>query len=409
MTLNTVIVDPNQNGTNAGMKRSNATEINRRAMFAGNAPNAYGDNDIRIARLGPVPELLRELQCDPVKVLTAAGFDPALFKQPDVRVPYRKVAQMLVTCAESSATPHFGLLLGIRFELAMLGVLDPLVRNSISVRDALTQLIRHLHLNDAGATGFLAEREPGEIAFGYNVYRSDVPGAIHVYAIALSSIYGIMRTLCGPAWQPKRILFAHDMPENIDPYHQFYRVPLQFNATRSEIVFADHWLDLPLHGADSGRRLSAERIALTAEAQQDNHFVNRVRRVIYELLMAGEVSTPLICARLGIHERVLRRHLHAENTSVKQLIGASRHEIACQLLGNTQLSQAEIATSLCYSDATAFSRAFRSLAGMPPDRWRRHLRAKVTGLSSSIAHRPVDRNPAPGPDHRGTAGQGPGS
>lgn len=408
MTLNTQYVEAIQNCTNLGMKRSNANEINRRSMSARNAQNASGENDIRIARLGPIPELLRELKCDPDKVLTAAGFDPALFSQPDVRVPYRKAAQMLVACAEASNMPYFGLLLGSRFDLTMLGVLEPLLRNSNSVRDALTQLIRHLHLNDAGATGFLAEREHGEIAFGYNVYRSDVPGAIHVYAIALATMHGIMRTLCGPAWQPKRVMFAHDLPENIDPYHQFYQVPLHFNATRSEIIFADHWLDLPLRGADSGRRLSAERIALTAETQQDSHFVIRVRRIIYELLMAGEVSTPLICARLGIHERVLRRHLHHEATSIKQLIGSSRHEIACQLLANTHLSQLEIAAALCYSDATAFSRAFRQWQGEPADVWRRRA-VCVKTPNPSVADIPARRIPDSGPDRRGTAGRKPGS
>ena len=391
------------------MKRSSATDNRRSSGPAGYVPNAFADDDIRIARLGPVPALLQELDCDPESVLAASGFDPALFSQPDVRVPYLRAAEMLVACAEASATPHFGLLLGQRFELSMLGLLEPLLRNSITVQDALLQLVRHLHLNDRGAAGFLAKREQDEVAFGYNVYRSGVPGAVHIYAIALASICGILRTLCGPGWQPKRVMFAHDMPVDINPYHQCYRAPLHFNAAHSEVVFAEYWLGLPLHGADSGRRLSAERIALTVETEQDSHFVTRVRRTIYELLMSGEVSTSLICARLGIHERVLRRHLHAEATSIKQLIGSARHEIACQLLGNTQLNQADIAASLCYSDATAFSRAFRSLAGMPPDRWRRHVRSKVTGPSSSIAHRPVDRIPGSGPDRRGTAGQGPGS
>lgn len=353
------------------MKRSNATDNRRLSVPAGYAPNVFADDDIRIARLGPVPELLRELRCNPESVLAPVGFDPALFNQPDVRVPYLAAAKMLVACAEASATPHFGLLVGQRFDLSMLGVLEPLLRNSITVQDALLQLVRHLHLNDRGAAGFLAKREQDEIAFGYNVYRSEVPGAVHIYAIALASICGIMRTLCGPAWQPKRVMFAHDMPADINPYHQCYRAPLHFNAAHSEVVFADYWLGLPVHGADSGRRLSAERIALTVETEQDNHFVTRVRRTVYELLMSGEVSTRLICARLGIHERVLRRHLHAEGTAIKQLIGSARHEIACQLLGNTQLSLAEIAAALAYSDATAFSRAFRNQADMPPDRWRR--------------------------------------
>lgn len=375
----------------------------------GNAAHAELPDDVRIARLGPIPELLRELQCDPESVLTAAGFDPAWFCQPDVRVPYLKAAEMLVGCAEASATPHFGLLLGTRFELSMLGMLEPLLRNSTSVREALLQLVRHLHLNDRGAAAFLSERGHGETALGYNVFRSEVPGAVHIYGLVLATICGIMRSLCGPAWQPMRVMFAHDLPASIDPYHQFYRAPLHFNAVHSEVVFADHWLDLPLHGADSGRRLSAERIALTAETRQDSHFAIRVRRTVYELLMLGEVSTPLICARLGIHERVLRRHLHAEAASIKQVIGSARHEIACQLLGNTQLSQAEIAAALCYSDATAFSRAFRNQAGMPPDRWRRHAGTRVTGLSSSIAHKPVDRNPGPGRDRLGTAGRKPES
>ena len=332
---------------------------------------ALADDDVRMARLLPIPGLLRKLQCDPDTVLAAAGFDPALFDTPDVRVPYFKAAQMLVACAEASATPHFGLLVGQRFDLSMLGVLEPLLRHSDSVRMALQQLVRHLHLNDRGAAAFMRAPEHGETALGYSIYRNDTPGAIQVYGIVLASICGIMRTLCGPAWQPKRVMFAHGLPAEIDAYHHFFHAPLHFNAVHSEVVFANHWLDMPVHGADSGSRLSAERIALTSEASNDSHFVIRVRRTVHELLMSGEVSTRLICARLGIHERVLRRHLHAEGTAIKQLIGSARHEIACQLLGNTQLSLAEIAAAMGYSDATAFSRAFRNLAGMPPDRWRR--------------------------------------
>ncbi len=390
------------------MRSESAVSIHRAGVTA-IAACAELPDDVRIARLGPIPELLRELQCDPERVLSAAGFDPAWFSQPDVRVPYRKAAEMLVDCAEASATPHFGLLLGTRFELSMLGMLEPLLRNSTSVREALLQLVRHLHLNDRGAAAFLSERGHGETALGYNVFRSEVPGAVHIYGLVLATICGIMRSLCGPAWMPIRVMFAHDLPASIDPYHQFYRAPLHFNAIHSEVVFADHWLDLPLHGADSSRRLSAERIALSAETRQDSHFVIRVRRTVYELLMSGEVSAPLICARLGIHERILRRHLHAEATSIKQVIGMARHEIACQLLGNTQLSQVEIAAALCYSDTTAFSRAFRNQAGLPPQRWRRHAGESVTVLPSSTDHIPAGKIQTPGQGRRGTGDQMPES
>lgn len=350
-------------------------------------------DDIRIGLLGPIPALLRELRCDPAKVLAGTGFDPAIFEKPDARVSYLQAAHMLVVCAKASRTPHFGLLVGQRFELPMLGPLEPLLRNAATVRETLTQLVRHLHLHDRGAVIFLAEREQGEIAVGYNVFDSTVPGAMHIYGIVLTSICVLLQALCGPSWQPLRIMFAHDMPADLDPYHQLYRAPLHFNAAHTEVVFDSHWLDQPLRGTDTRQRINAERNALATERQNDSHFVSRVRRIIYELLMIGEVSAQLISERLGVHERVLRRHLHAEGVSIKQLTGSARHEIACQLLGNTQLSLAEIATALAYSDATAFSRAFRQWQGMPPDSWRRQAREKPTGRSSSTVRKPIDRTP----------------
>lgn len=391
------------------MKRSNASERSVPVRPAGKPAGDPSDDDIRIARLAPIPGLLRELRCNPEAVLTAAGFDPAVFSQPDARVPYLRAAEMLAACAEASATPHFGLLLGCRFDLSMLGVIDPLLRNSSSVRTALGQLVRHLHMTDRGATAFVSTGADGETAVGYNVFLSDAPGAVHIYATALASIYGIMRTLCGPEWQPKRVLFAHVEPADIEPYHQLFRAPLHFNAPRSEIVFSDEWLDQPINGADTRRRLSAERIALAAETRQDSHYVSRVRRCVYELLMSGEISARLVCARLGIHERVLRRHLHAEGTSIKQAIGSARHEIACQLLANTRLSLSEIAEALCYSDATAFSRAFCHIAGMPPKTWRGQAGQRLKGPLSSAARKPTGRIPGSARGRRGTGGQKPNS
>ena len=329
------------------------------------------EDDIRIGLLGPIPALLQKLGHDPAKVLSGTGFDPALFEQPDARVPYLQAAQMLVTCATASKTPHFGLLLGQCFEMSMLGQLEPLMRNSANVREALLQLARHLHLHDRGAAIYLAEREPGEAALGYNVFKSSVPGTVHINGIVMVAICRVLQDLCGPGWQARRLLFAHDAPADAEPYHQCFQAPLQFNAAHSEAVFSAHWLNQPIRDRDPARLLSVERYALAAERQNDSHFVSRVRRVIYELLMAGDVSTPLICKRLAIHERVLRRHLHTEGVTIKQLTGSARHEIACQLLGNTQLGLAEIARALAYSDATAFSRAFRQWQGMPPDHWRR--------------------------------------
>lgn len=334
-------------------------------------PEVLAHDDVRMARLLPIPAILREMQYDPEPVLASIGFDPALFETPDVRVSYAKAAELLVVCAIASATPHFGLLLGQRFDLAMLGALEQLLRNADSVGTAMQQLIRHLHLNENGAAAYLHDFDNGEVALGYVLFRSETPGVMHIYALVLATICAIMRILCGPSWQPIQIMFATEEPAELAPYQQTFRVPMVFNAPRSEVVFAKRWLKVPLKGSDAAERIAFERLAWIKESRDDRHFVLRVRRIIFELMMTGKVSSRLICERLGIHERILRRHLHSQNTSVRELISSAHHELACQLLTNTSLSVAEIAKTLGYSDITAFSRAFRNWTGLPPDRWRR--------------------------------------
>jgi AraC-like DNA-binding protein len=49
-----------------------------------------------------------------------------------------------------------------------------------------------------------------------------------------------------------------------------------------------------------------------------------------------------------------------------------RFEIARQLLQDTQVPLAQIAAALGYSEASAFTRAFRRWSGQTPTAWRSH-------------------------------------
>jgi AraC-like DNA-binding protein len=324
----------------------------------------------RIAALAPIPALLRELHCDPQRVLAKVGLDPAAFDRPDDLIPFATGGALFEESARSSGLSHFGLLVGERFDLSMLGVLGQLMRNSASVREALLQFVRHLHLADRGAVAFLVDLGNGQTALGYVVYRHDTPGIAHIYDLAMAVGCRLMRHLCGPSWRPAFVSFAHGAPTDVAPYRRVFRCPVLFDAAHSQLVFASRWLDRPLTGADSAQHVAAERVALAAEQGADGDLVERVRRAVQGLVMSGEASSQRISALLGIHERVLRRRLHADGTTIKELIGTARFEIARQLLRQTHLTLAEIATVLGYADATTFSRAFRGWANTTPNAWR---------------------------------------
>ena len=88
------------------------------------------------------------------------------------------------------------------------------------------------------------------------------------------------------------------------------------------------------------------------------------------MLFSASASTLSIANLFNMHERTLRRRLHAEGATVRELINDVRHDIAGHLLRDTSLPVAEIAAVLRYSDATVFARVFRSRTRMSPSQWR---------------------------------------
>jgi AraC-like DNA-binding protein len=88
------------------------------------------------------------------------------------------------------------------------------------------------------------------------------------------------------------------------------------------------------------------------------------------LLMSGDASAARVADAMGLHERTLRRRLHAEGETLHSLLAQARFEVACQLLRETRLGLQDIADALGYAEAPVFVRAFRGWAGCTPGHWR---------------------------------------
>ncbi len=78
---------------------------------------------------------------------------------------------------------------------------------------------------------------------------------------------------------------------------------------------------------------------------------------------------------LGLSTRTLHRRLEQEGTSFREIKDALRREIALALLEKSELSVAEIAGELGYSEPSAFFRAFQGWTGVAPTVHRKRSRA----------------------------------
>jgi AraC-like DNA-binding protein len=183
-------------------------------------------------------------------------------------------------------------------------------------------------------------------------------------------LFNTMRTLCGAAWKPDEIQFAHRKPENVGPFRRFFRAPLIFDAEQYAVVFAADWLKCSLPGADAELHRLLQKQIDALETRHGDDFPEQVRSVLRSALITGYGKADQVAALFSMHARTLNRRLNAFGIGFQELVDEGRFEIARQMLEDSAMPVSQIAAMLDYADASAFTRAFRRWSGTTPARWR---------------------------------------
>jgi AraC-like DNA-binding protein len=171
-------------------------------------------------------------------------------------------------------------------------------------------------------------------------------------------------------------------PADVQPYQDAFKCPLRFNAPLNALYFAraDVTLPLPTANAELARvheRIASEHLQRLDPAQT----CHRTRPVIIRHLQDGEPRRPKIAAILGMSERTLQRRLTAEGTSFQLLLDDTRRELARHYLGQRNVSLADIAYLLGFSNQSSFFRASRRWFGSSPRHYRVRLIDEELGRS----------------------------
>jgi len=129
--------------------------------------------------------------------------------------------------------------------------------------------------------------------------------------------------------------------------------------------------------AEVHERIACEHLQRLDPAQT----CHRVRAVIIRHLPDGEPRRSKIAAILGMSERTLHRRLAAEGTSFQRLLDDTRRELAQHHLSQREVSLADAAYLLGFSDQSSFFRAARRWFGTSPRHYRLRLINEESGRS----------------------------
>jgi len=312
---------------------------------------------------------LREFGFDPDPVIREAGLDPRLFDDGANVIPHASLGRLLTLSVARTKCPHFGLLVGRRATILSLGLVGRLMQQSETVGDAMRALVSNLSIQNRGSVPSL--KISGDTAlFTFSVYQPEAESADQISDGSLAVAVNSLRALCGTDWNPIEVLLPRATPVDQEPYRRHFRAPVRFNQESAIIVFATRDLDVRIAGADPVLRALLEERIRQIKGNQGSEFSDDIRRLLRTRLTSNHCSAEDIAHLLAMHRRTLSRRLQGSGMGYRAITNEIRFEIARQLLEGTEVPLAQIAAALGYSEASAFTRAFRRWSGRTPTAWR---------------------------------------
>ncbi len=312
---------------------------------------------------------LRDFGIDPDPIIREAGLDPRLFDDGANVIPHAALGRLLTLCVARTNCPHFGLSVGRRATILSLGLVGRLMQQSETVGEAMRALVSNLSIQNRGSVPSLTIS--GDTAlFTFSVYQPEVESADQITDGSLAVAVNALRALCGSDWNPTEVLLPRVAPLDQAPYRRHFRAPVRFNQESAIIVFPARDLEIRIAGADPVMRALLEERIQQMKGSQGNEFSDDIRRLLRTRLTSTHCSAEVIAELLAMHRRTLSRRLKGSGMGYRAIANEIRFEIARQLLQDTEVPLGQIAAALGYSEASAFTRAFRRWSGQTPTTWR---------------------------------------
>lgn len=145
-------------------------------------------------------------------------------------------------------------------------------------------------------------------------------------------------------------------------------LPFRFGCGRNRVVFDRAIADRPIPTADA--ELQQLIIQLAEQqlrgARQSSGFKDSLLSVMRGMINGTIPTLASVSARTNMSTRTLQRRLSEHGTTFQGLLQEVLRETSDRYLARGDLTQAEIAFLIGYSDESAFSRAYKSWTGRAP-------------------------------------------
>ena len=301
---------------------------------------------------------------------------PEALAERDNRLPLTTYLALLKAGIKLCDEPALALMFGAEVSLSDISIVG-LVSHAATAEEGRRQINRYARLAIDGGDGETAHRfefvpEDGQIwvRFQSTLFAANPLLTESAFARCVCDGRKVAAATGGVTqWpSPKAIRFTHAEPSYRAEYDRIFGVPLEFGSSMNAILFGEELLSIRMPQSNqyvSG--LLTERAEALLEKLEDSKSMRgRVESLLIPILRTGEAKMETIARRLGLSRQTLFRKLKVEGVTFERVLDELRHKLACEYLNRKNLSVNETAYLLGFSDAAAFSRAFKRWTGSSP-------------------------------------------
>jgi AraC-like DNA-binding protein len=303
-------------------------------------------------------------------LLDRSGIDGAELVAPHNRVAFDKYVLLMRAAKELCNDPALALHFGESVDINELSIVCQFGALA-TIDDARTHVNRYGRLiADVETSGdgdrWLMERSGGQLwAIDTRRNPNEFP---ELTESSFARVICSARRGLGDAMF-KEIRVTHEAPSYRAEYARIFRIPVAFSCDRNAVRLDESVL-ATLRPPQTSRYLQEllrnEADAMVAELDRTKTMRARVEHELLPLLQHGNVSIEAVGKRLGLSRPTLFRRLREEEVTFEQVIDELRHRLAVHYLCTSNASVGQTAHLLGYSDASAFSRAFKRWTGRSP-------------------------------------------
>lgn len=303
-------------------------------------------------------------------LLERAGISVTSLEDPDFRIPAPTALSLWDALRERAGDPALQLAAPVSLPFGAYRVIDYLVAASATVGEGVTRFARFFGLI-ADTVALNVVEEGGDHGLCLDTRDgSPVPPVYVDYVFA--ALVQRIRMRIRPALALHAVDLRRPGPPNASVYGEAFQAPVRFAAAADCVWFADAEWKAPMDSADEALASLMDDYAQLLSGRStdlESGFTVEVAKAVATTLPEGGSATTVARA-LHMSVRTLQRKLVASGTTFRDLSDTVRSNLAQGYLADPNVSSAEVAFLLGFSDPSSFTRAFRRWTGVSPRRWR---------------------------------------